>query len=422
MTPDADAGDSRYRVLVVTPVLPWPMNRGNRVRIMNTVVELAKKHSVTVLCLLHPDDAEGVLDARRALADYCGDFQVVPLPRLSAAGRLKRRIGYLISWAVSGAFFEEYYYSQPAIIEAVLREVNSDRYDLVLSNYWFTAHDAFLEARPATLCDTHDLFAQKLQREVLSAPDWLRRGFVRRQARHALESEGAALNAFDCVLVVHDADAAAAERLGVRSAVRVMAHLPSIGQLEYHSPGPSAGRILFFGALHSDMNRDALSFAVRDVLPLVRKEIPGAQLIVRGSGGDSGIRELATAPGVTFEGEMPSLAQAYSGVDVILMPLRIGSGLKGRVLEAMLAGIPVVGTSVAAEGIPVLADTHMAVRDNADGLSVVMLLTDTQSRIAMADAANRLVRERYTWDSTYGRIHECLNVAIDRRALRGRDQ
>ncbi|MHB1534369.1 MAG: glycosyltransferase [Acidimicrobiales bacterium] len=149
--------------------------------------------------------------------------------------------------------------------------------------------------------------------------------------------------------------------------------------LERH---PRKGEVVFVGGLWHRPNLDGIIWFCAEVWPRIQARVPHARLRVIGSNAWSvpvDASELTGRPGVTLEGFVADLGPVYAGSSVAVAPLRFGAGVKGKVCEAMAAGVPVVTTSIGAEGIRALRDRDLLVADDeaAFAQAVVSLLEDS---------------------------------------------
>ncbi len=117
------------------------------------------------------------------------------------------------------------------------------------------------------------------------------------------------------------------------------------------APAPGRARTLFLGSLDYEPNVDGITWFVRDVWPLVRADLPEATLTVAGHRPTAAVRALAAEPGVEVVGPVADVAPVYAEHDVVVVPLRIGTGSRLKALEALAAGRPVAGTSIGVEGL-----------------------------------------------------------------------
>jgi len=145
---------------------------------------------------------------------------------------------------------------------------------------------------------------------------------------------------------------------------------------------PQGGGVIFVGGFRHTPNVDAATWLARDIMPLIRERNPTTELTIIGSHPPPEIEALAGA-GVTVRGFVPDeeLAEAYARARVALCPLRVGAGVKLKVVEAMHRGVPVVTTGVGAQGLP--------------GLGAVCDIAETPA--ALAEAALKLITDDDRW-------------------------
>lgn len=245
-------------------------------------------------------------------------------------------------------------------------------------------------ARTADLVELHwpeyARFAVELRRAGVTTPvsvvehDVTVRGSARRYAtllagyRRVLaiataplssRAELAGLRAADQVLVFKDSDRQLLRRLGVHTPVRVLD--PWLEVPEGPAPPRRPGEVLFTGALWRTENDVGARWLLEHVWPAVRSAVPAASLVIAGAGPSPEVRTLAAQhPGVDVTGTVTSLLPCYLGASVFAAPLFSGGGLKFKVAQAMLCGLPVVGTTIAAQGIAEHAppDTLWGVTDD----------------------------------------------------------
>lgn len=163
-------------------------------------------------------------------------------------------------------------------------------------------------------------------------------------------------------------------------------------------------------------NVDAARYLVNDVMPLVWAKIPSATLLLAGADPKPSVRALASKR-VTVSGRLDDIREAYASSQVFVAPMRLGSGLQNKLLEAMAMNLPCVTTSIAAT--PLLAATqpldHSATRpllvgDNPMALAdaIVRLLTSQELRDSVATAGNTFVRTHYSWPAAVQPLEQIL--------------
>lgn len=206
-----------------------------------------------------------------------------------------------------------------------------------------------------------------------------------RSVRRVHRAEIGAYRAADAVIVVSAEDADALRTVpGVPAVVRV----PNCVTVRPRISLARAPEALFVGHFNHAPNLDGLRWFVRDIWPLVRLRRPDARLTVIGSHATADVRALGRVPGVDVLGYVADLEPYLARAAAAVAPLRYGAGMKGKVTDAMAAGIPVVTTTVGAQGLDIESGRHALVADDAaafaDALERIFDDPDTAARLGLA--------------------------------------
>ena len=156
--------------------------------------------------------------------------------------------------------------------------------------------------------------------------------------------------------------------------------------------------MLFVGLLGYEPNSEAVEWMVREVLPIIRAHHPEAVFRIVGRGSDR-VRWVAEMPGVELVGEVPEIASELACADVSVVPIRVGAGTRLKVIEAMANRLPIVTTTVGCEGIDLVDGEHALIADDSRRFAdaCLRLLGGADLRRRLADAAESLFEDRYTW-------------------------
>ncbi|MEO6087464.1 MAG: glycosyltransferase [Umezawaea sp.] len=154
--------------------------------------------------------------------------------------------------------------------------------------------------------------------------------------------------------------------------------------------------ILFQGILRWGPNADAVHRLVHDIAPLVRAQVPDVRILLVGKVNER-IERYAEQPGVEVTGQVPEMAPYLCQTDVIAVPLRIGGGTRIKILEAFAHHVPVVSSTIGAEGIDAVPGTHLYIEDSDERFAqrCVTLLKDQQAAREMAERAHALYTARH---------------------------
>lgn len=187
-------------------------------------------------------------------------------------------------------------------------------------------------------------------------------------------------------------------------------------------PVPSPVPTVFFsGKMDYRPNVDACEWFVEQVLPLVRGAVPGMRVVLAGRDPTLSVRALAS-DGVEVTGFLtePAMRAGLGQAWVAVVPVRMGSGTRFKVLEAMAAGVPVVSTSFGAAGSGVVDGVHGRLADDAAGFAgaIIELLGDPVARRRLADRARDLARSRHDWSVIVPRLVDAYVSLLGRSLSR----
>lgn len=212
-------------------------------------------------------------------------------------------------------------------------------------------------------------------------PDW---------ARQVHAEETAVYRGADAVVVASVDDAGI---LGREPDMPPAIFVPNSSTIRSRSSGPRRPKAVFVGHFHHAPNFDGLRWFVHDVWPLVRRRHAAAQLTVIGSYASADVHALGDVAGVVIAGYVPDIAPYLDRAAVAIAPLRFGAGMKGKVTEAMAAGLPVVTTSVGAQGLDIVHGHHAWIADDASSFAGAMLevFADPEKAAAVAAAGQHYI-------------------------------
>jgi len=196
--------------------------------------------------------------------------------------------------------------------------------------------------------------------------------------------------------------------IGYFGAVRTMQ-----GALE---PAPT---VIFTGLLSFEPNVDALRFFAADVWPLIRQRRPGTRFLVVGGGPvPTEVEVLASQPGIRLFVSVDDVRPFLASSTVAVAPLRIGGGTRVKVLEALAAGLPVVSTTLGAEGLDLTPERDLLLADAADEFarSVLKLLDSRTQAQELAAHGGDMVRRLYSWDNIRAEFGALLRQVLRAQA------
>jgi polysaccharide biosynthesis protein PslH len=380
------------RLLYITPDVPYPADQGAKLRNLALMQAAAKHHQVDLISFYKEPLTE---EQHQELAKLCGRVELVPTPGPRA----------LIARAWSFWFDAlpdiAHRYESAEFRTRLWELLEQQRYDVIqiegMEMMTFLAAARGGGQRAAVVYDAHnaEMYLQRtmFQAEFRSPLRWHAGLYSMTQWSKLGTYERVMMNATDMVLAVSDIDAAKLKGRHVDPIV--VPHGVYTASLPYRVPSEEPGRtLLFVGPLGYRPNADAVRWLVGKVLPLVRAKMPDVQLRLVGRG-----TERVQAPGVVAVGYVDDVAAELAQADVVPIPMRMGGGVRFKVLEAMASGVPVVSTPTGMMGIAAEPDRHALIASNpatfAD--SILRLLQDRELARTLSREARRLVETQYDW-------------------------
>lgn len=270
-------------------------------------------------------------------------------------------------------------------------------------------------ANPAArvVCTEHDVTAQVYDRFSATARGPLRIAY-RVQSRRIARREAALLNQCDLVRVTNRKDERLLRLLGVHTPCVVTNAAPA-PRPDLHDL-PADGPVVFTGALWRRENARSVHWFVAEVWPIVRRQVPTARFLAVGADPASDLLRLSDVAGVEIRGWVPDLGAIYRQAAVFVAPLRMGAGVKIKVLDAMSHGLPVVATGIGAEGIVDEAPSGAlaAVTDDPErfATAVVELLRDPASRQSIGRQAREWIAGLPTFEESVAESREAYAALV----------
>jgi len=249
------------------------------------------------------------------------------------------------------------------------------------------------------------------QSEIETGP---RRWVASREATRLRRYEALAIRQFDVVFAVSEDDRRTFLDLGADpDRVGILRNLPDRALLDMQLPAfeETEPVVLYFGTLSWQPNIEGLERILTSVFPEVRRRAPEARLVVAGVGASRALAErVAATEGAEFRGEVEDPDSLYRVARVLVDATRSGGGTRLKVLNALARGVPVVASTLAAQGLDVVAGEHLLVAGGDTEMvdAIELLLRDANRWRALSQTARAFVRSRYLAEIAYRPLDEAL--------------
>lgn len=401
-------------ILILAPQWPDPPMQGAAIRNLQIVRYLARKHAVSLLTF----EAVGAHDTPSLydVASICRHAEILPLPTRTS----RRRLFNLLTSNMPDMAWRLHSDAMADRVEELCLEEKFDAihvegiemapYGLLAMSLLpnarliYDAHNAeYLLQRRAFTTDFRQ--PRRLPRALYSLVQWYRLRRFERQLLHTSKR----------VLAVSPADVAALTRLAPSIRNRVLL-LPNGVDPAYWSPTAIAPAdrevgseaLVFDGTMDFRPNVDAVLWFAKDVWPMIRAERPHVRFYIVGRTPAPEVMALSEDPGIIVTGMVDDTRPWVAGSEVYVVPMRMGGGVRLKVLQAMSMERAIVSTPMGAEGIAVRPGKDMLLTFSPRGFAnaVLLLLSDRDRRRALGTSARELVTNLYSWDSLMPTLDE----------------
>jgi len=411
-------------ILFLCHRIPYPPNKGDKIRAYHWLKALSARYTVHLGTFVDdPEDWQGT----EALASFCGEQCYRPLdPRM---GKLRSLDGLRRGEALSFGYYRDRH------LAAWVREITARRPIKAIVAFSSTMGPYAIESPGVRrVLDLVDVDSDKWSQYARSA-SWPMRWVYAREARTLARGEQALAQSFDATVLVSDAEADFFRARAPEAAERIHAIGNGV-DAEYFDPthplpdpfeglsgeqfdGPGSDQIVFTGAMDYPANVDAVCWFADEVLPLIRKDRPGAVFTIVGIRPTARVLALAEREHVCVTGAVPDVRPYLAAASVAVAPMRIARGIQNKVLEALAMSCSVVMSDQAAAGLletdPQYAQVAVEAGEFAAAVLVFMAREESESQSAR-DQARAYVLRHYGWQARFDELLALIASPADASA------
>jgi sugar transferase (PEP-CTERM/EpsH1 system associated) len=378
------------RLLYIAHRIPYPPNKGDKIRSYNEAFFLSKRFEVDLVCFVDGPEDERHMKVLQGICRTATGFRRGPLLK---AWRLAT--GFLAGKALSAALYD--HGGMRAKIRRLIREHEYARI-VVFSGQMAQYIPADL--LPRTILDYCDVDSHKWDNYADRLPFYAA-WFYRLEARRLFAFENAASRKALATLFITPSERQIYLALGGEGNLLTLGNGVDTGYFVPSGTKPEPDRILFTGAMDYFPNEEGVAWFAKEVFPFVRKDHPRARFVIAGSNPSLKVRSLARLDGVEVTGFVPDMRAEQAKAHIVVVPLRIARGMQNKVLEAMACGKAVVVGKAAMGGIHAEHGRDLFVAESPDEFRAALgrLLSEPDLVEAMGKAARAYILAHLSWET-----------------------
>lgn len=395
----------KKKILYLSHRIPYPPNKGDKIRSFNEIKELSDHYTIDLICLA--DDPKD-LKYSKDLLQYCRQVKVFPLNPL--IGKLK---GLLT--LITGKSITQGYFYKAKFQKQFDQWIDSENYDAVIffsssmAEYFFKSSHKEILSQKQLIMDFCDLDSDKWRQYA-------------QKTKFPLKSiynlEGSRLLEFEIKI---NKVVSQSVFVSSKEAKLFLQYYPDASNVNIISNGVdheffnpesvstpeniTSPMIAFFGAMDYYANVDGVLWFAEKILPIVKKAVPDIMFYIVGSNPDKSLKNLE-GENIKVTGFVDDIREYYMAADICVIPLRIARGVQNKVLEAMSMGRPIVSTPAAVQGISEYNDLPLDVKEKEKEFAeaVIELLKNKDKSKELGKSARSFVLKHFHWKKNMDKL------------------
>ena len=389
------------KIFVLLPRIPYPLEKGDKLRAFNQIKQLAKRNEI-VLCALNDDSKVSEQDAFHALQPYCQSINFIRITKLQILLGLIR------------AFFKGlplqcgYFYNRKAArkIDALIAK---HKPDMLFGQLLRVAEYIRFKNIPKAI-DYQDIFSYGMKRRADIA-SFVTRPIYNMEYRRLCRYEAAIFDDFDVKSIISEPD----RDLFPHDRRDEILIIPNGVDHDYFKPQEREKQydLVFTGNMSYPPNVNAVDYLANNILPIVWKTLPEVKLYIAGATPDPKVKKAASER-IIVSGWLDDIRDAYAQSRAFIAPMRIGTGLQNKLLEAMSMRLPAITSPLANASLGAKTNEEILVGSNAEEMAqhIITLLTEKDKAERLAQAGFDFTNRVYDWGKATEILENAMSQAL----------
>ena len=392
---------------MITEDFPYPPSDGVRLRVYHILKGLSKRHEITLLSFIDGNDKVNI----DKIKSFCEHIELIPKnPRKLLLLRVVLNLFETEPFSLST-------FNSKRIRQRIRKTLIQKKIDIVHLDMPNMAQFYELVAHMPTVIDPRDSITLNLRRRYPLEKNLFQKAYQYIQWKKWKRYEAEMYAKFDKCFVVSDVDA---EELRLLNSKIDIAIIPNGVDVDFFKPmrlKPDYPSLIFSGSMASFQSYDAITYFYKNIYGNVKAQVPNIKLYIVGKDPPQSVRDLTQDKSVIVTGFVEDIRPFIDRSTVYVCPIRSGSGIKNRLLEAMAMGKPIVAFTISCKALNVTHMENIFLADNCQEFTkgIITLLSNQRLREKMADNARQLVEKEYSWEKTVSIIKGAYEEAIRKK-------
>lgn len=384
------------RILFLTSRLPFPPIGGDKIRTYNFLKYLKTKHEICLISFIESKYELQFISAYK----YCYDKIItLKLPKFqSYKNCLKGLISYL-------PLQVHYYYSKR--MSKIVENELSKGYDVIFCHLIRMAQYLTEDNKIYKIVDLTDAISlnyfrsQKFRKSIFFLINSL-------ETKRVFDYEINIINKSDLSLLISEIDANFLSKQANKNKIKIVSNGVDLQQFNFYTGSYDKNKIVFVGNMRTFPNTDAVIFFIKKILPIIKKIKPNLRFYVIGNQPTKKVRKFHNGKDIFVSGYVDSIIPYIQDAVVMVAPMRTGSGIQNKILEAFALGIPVVTTPIGAEG---LDGSVLNIGNTPEEFAylVLNLIDNSEIRKTQSIICRKYIEKNFSWQDSLSKLDLYLN-------------
>lgn len=384
------------KLLIILPRIPYPLEKGDKLRAFNHVKFLSANNDIILCCL--NDTLVNKQDAFQAVQPYVQSVTFIDLPFFT-------RIFNLFKAFINGKPLQVgYFYSRKAQ-KRINELIEDSKPDHIFCQLVRTAEYARLHKIPKTL-DYQDVFSKGIERRIRTSP-WYYRPFLVTEYKRLLKYENRIFDFFNNKTIISEPDR---ELIPHPDKEKIKIIINGV-DTEFFKPMKREKKydLVFTGNMAYPPNINGVEYLANKILPVLRKTKPDIRILISGATPDKRVRAVESE-NIHISGWVDDIRESYASARIFIAPMQIGTGLQNKLLEAMSMRIPSITSKLANNALEAAHNRDILIGENPEDYAahIIRLLEDQDFADTIAQNGYDFVHRNYNWESATAELDKMM--------------